>query len=259
MWSYHSYTCFSFYMSFRYTGCAFVSKALCLCYANDECIQMFCTYQVQVEPKKETAFCILWRNWQPEGIYIWYMYKYINVLCINKQKYKYIQSWPKISAPFVKMTKGGCENVSALLILLICFFYHKKSNLSLNSKNLKWGEISLWNKCFSQIHIGQLLAPLEILISKISILSIFPIHIHNFEHSSVIMNMKLSNHGFLFHRSINRRQNKAQIPLIINHNKKNQRIYFWCSAKDNWASQISDVALRIELDQRKFPFPPSGQ
>ncbi len=36
------------------------------------------------------------------------------------------------------------------------------------------------------------------------------------------MNMKLSNHGFLFHRNINRRENKAQIPLIIHHNEKNQ-------------------------------------
>ncbi len=53
-----------------------------------------------------------------------------------------------------------------------------------------------------------------------------PIHIHNFEHSSVIMNMKLSNHGFLFHININRRENKAQIPLIIHHNETNQRIYF---------------------------------
>ncbi len=29
------------------------------------------------------------------------------------------------------------------------------------------------------------------------------------------------------------RENKAQIPLIIHHNEKNQRIYFWCAAKDN--------------------------
>ncbi len=45
------------------------------------------------------------------------------------------------------MIKEGCENVSALLILLI--FYLKKSqksNLSLYNKNLKWGEIPLWNK-----------------------------------------------------------------------------------------------------------------
>ncbi len=25
---------------------------------------------------------------------------------------------------------------------------------------------------------------------------------------------------------------------------ENQRIYFWCAGKDNWASQISEVALR---------------
>ncbi len=51
-------------------------------------------------------------------------------------------------------------------------------------------------------------------MSKIS-LKYIPIHIYNFEHSRVIMNMKLSSHGFLFHRNINRRENKAQIPLII--------------------------------------------
>ncbi len=94
--------------------------------------------------------------------------------------------------------------------------------------------------------------------SKIS-LKYIPIHIYNFEHSRGIMNMKLSSHGFLFHRNINRRENKAQIPLITHHNEKNQRIYFWCAANDNWASQISEVALRKELEQWKFPFPPSGQ
>ncbi len=77
------------------------------------------------------------------------------------------------------------------------------------------------------------------------------------------MNMKLSSHGFLFHININRRENKAQIPLITHHNEKNQRIYFEYIKNiyyiDNWASQISEVALRKELEQWKFPFPPSGQ
>ncbi len=95
-------------------------------------------------------------------------------------------------------------------------------------------------------------------MSKISLKHI-PIHIHNFEHSRVIMNIKLSSHGFLFHRNINRRENKAQIPLIIHHNEKSQRIYFWCAEKDNWASQISDVGLRKELEPWKFIFPPPGQ
>ncbi len=96
------------------------------------------------------------------------------------------------------------------------------------------------------------------LMSKVS-LKYIPIHIHNFEHSGVIMNMKLSSHGFLFYRNINKRENKAQIPLIIYQNEKTQRIYFWCAAKHNWASQNSEVALRKELEQWKFPFPPSGQ
>ncbi len=139
-------------------------------------------------------------------------------------------------------------------------FLSQKSKLSLEYKNLKWGgkyhyEINVF---FSNTCWTQLLVPLEILMSKIS-LKYIPIHIHNFEHTSVIMNMKLSSHGFLFHRNINRRENKVQIPLIIHHNEKNQRIYFWCAAKDNWASQISEVALRKELEQSKFPFPPSGQ
>ncbi len=58
---------------------------------------------------------------------------------------------------------------------------------------------------FSNTHWTQWLAPLEILMSKIY-LKYIPIH--NFEHSSVIMNIKLSSHGFLFHRNINRRENK---------------------------------------------------
>ncbi len=137
---------------------------------------------------------------------------------------------------------------------------HKNlKKFSLDNKNLKWGEISLWNKKkWSNTRWTQLLAPLEILMSKIS-LKYIPIHIYNVEHSRVIMNMKVSNHGFLFHRNINRRENKAQIPLIIHHNEKNQRIYFWCALKDNWASQISEVALRKELEQWKFTFAPSGQ
>ncbi len=49
-------------------------------------------------------------------------------------------------------------------------------------------------------------------------------------------------------RNINRRENKAQIPFIIHNNDKKQRIYFWCAAKDNWASQISELTLRKELE-----------
>ncbi len=39
------------------------------------------------------------------------------------------------------------------------------------------------------------------------------------------MNMKLSSHGFLFHININRRENKAQIPLIIHSNEKKNKEY----------------------------------
>ncbi len=89
-------------------------------------------------------------------------------------------------------------------------------------------------------------------MSKIS-LKYIPIHIHNFEHSRVIMNIKLSSHGFLFHININRSENKAQIPLITHHNEKNQIIYLWCAAKDNWASQISEAAFKKRTKRVKIP------
>ncbi len=76
---------------------------------------------------------------------------------------------------------------------------------------------------FSNTRWTQLLAPLEILLSKISLKHI-PIHIYNFEHSRVIMNMKLSSHGVLFYRNINRRENEAQILLIITMSKNKEYI-----------------------------------
>ncbi len=42
------------------------------------------------------------------------------------------------------MIKEDCDNESALLILLIFYFFEsQKSNLSLDNNNLKWEEISL--------------------------------------------------------------------------------------------------------------------
>ncbi len=58
---------------------------------------------------------------------------------------------------------------------------------------------------FSNTRWTQLLVPLEILMSKIS-LKYIPIHIYKFEHSRGIMNMKLSSHDFLFNRNINRKK-----------------------------------------------------
>ncbi len=96
------------------------------------------------------------------------------------------------------------------------------------------GEISLWHKCFfSNTCWTQLLAPLETLMSKIY-LKYIPIHIHNFEHTSVIMNMKLSSHGFLFHRNINRRENKTKAKFKINHPsqwEKTNNIFLMCSKR----------------------------
>ncbi len=62
-------------------------------------------------------------------------------------------------------------------------------------------------------------------MSKIS-LKYIPIHIHNFEHSRVIANMKLSSHSFLFYRNINRRENEGQIPLIVITMRKTKEYIF---------------------------------
>ncbi len=52
----------------------------------------------------------------------------------------YIHTWSELLAPLVNMIKEGCENLSALLILLIFYLKNwQKSNLSLENKNLKWG------------------------------------------------------------------------------------------------------------------------
>ncbi len=92
---------------------------------------------------------------------------------------------------------------------LLFFFKSQKSKLSLENKNLKWGKYHYeMHVFFSNTCWTQLLVPLDILMSKIY-LKYIPIHIHNFEHTSMIMNMKLSRHGFLFHRNINRRENKT--------------------------------------------------
>ncbi len=126
------------------------------------------------------------------------------------------------------MIKGVCENYSALLILLIFYLkIHKKSNLSLDNTTFKWGGgggIIMKYIFFSNTRWTQLLTPLEILCKIFQ--KFIPNHIHNLEHSRVIMNMKLSSHGFLFHRNINRRENKARIPLIVNHNEK-KKIYIF--------------------------------
>ncbi len=153
------------------------------------------------------------------------------------------------------MIKGGCENESASLILLIFYLkeYSQKSNLSLDNKNLKWGEISLWNKCFSQRH--NYWHPLEICMSKISLKYIFPF-IFSFEHSRVIMNMTLSSHGFLFHRNINRRENKSQIPLIIITMRKTKEYIPDVQQKIIELQKL--VALRKEMSRENAHFHHQG-
>ncbi len=70
------------------------------------------------------------------------------------------------------MIKEGCENESALLILLIFYFKKsQKSNLSLDNAILKWGNISLLNKSmfFSNTHWPQLTAPFYSILFETSI------------------------------------------------------------------------------------------
>ncbi len=58
----------------------------------------------------------------------------------------HIHTWSELLAPLVNTTKGGCENKCALILLIFYFKKSQKSKLSLENRNLKWGEISLWNK-----------------------------------------------------------------------------------------------------------------
>ncbi len=100
----------------------------------------------------------------------------------------------KILAPLVNMIKEGCENYSALLILLIFFFkMHKKSNPSLDNKNLKGGKYHYEINVFLR-YTDKLLAPLEILWVNISEVYSY----HNFEHSRVIYEYEIISHGVLF-------------------------------------------------------------
>ncbi len=113
----------------------------------------------------------------------------------------------------------------------------------MENKNKKWGgggyyyEINVFssNTCWTK-----LLVPLGILMSKIY-LKCIPIHVHNFEHSRVIMNMKLSSHGCMSHINMNRR-GKKQRPnskWITHHNEKKTK-------------NISDVQQKIvELQKLK--------
>ncbi len=62
----------------------------------------------------------------------------IHTICCN------IHTWSELLVHLVNMIKEGCGNKSALLIFLIYYLKNsQKSNLSLENKNLKWGEISL--------------------------------------------------------------------------------------------------------------------
>ncbi len=66
-----------------------------------------------------------------------YIYIYLFIYSI------YIYTWSELLVPLLNMIEEGRENKCALLILLIFYLKNsQKSNLSLENKNLKWGEIS---------------------------------------------------------------------------------------------------------------------
>ncbi len=94
-----------------------------------------------------------------------YIYIYICIymhMCIHI----HIHMWSELLVPLVNMIKEGCGNKSALLILLIfCLKKSKKSNLSLENKNLKWQKLQFF---FSKTHWTQLNVPFySILFEKI--------------------------------------------------------------------------------------------
>ncbi len=80
----------------------------------------------------------------------------------------HVQLWSELLAPLVNMIKESSENKPSLLIILILF---KKQIYPLNKlKQLKIGENLIMKIFFfSNARWTQLLVPLEILMSKISL------------------------------------------------------------------------------------------
>ncbi len=68
--------------------------------------------------------------------------------------------------------------------------------------------------------------------------------IHNFKHSRDDYEHDIIQPWLPISQKYKSEGNKSQIPLIVHHNEKKQIIYLWCAEKDNWASQIREVALR---------------
>ena len=105
--------------------------------------------------------------------YYYYLIKWFHFIWWSLLKFtlSHLQSWPKISAPLVNMIKEGCENSSALIIVLN--FYIKNSQkciLSLDNKNLKWrGNIIMKWMFFSNTHWPQLMAPFYSVLFETSI------------------------------------------------------------------------------------------
>ncbi len=78
----------------------------------------------------------------------------------------------------------------------------------MDNKNVKRGEISLWNKRFFKYMLDTIIGTPRNYYEK-NISEVYSHSYSQFEQSRVIMNMELSNHGFLFRQNIYRRENKA--------------------------------------------------
>ncbi len=82
---------------------------------------------------------------------------YVGCVCAHACVYwcMFVQCPPLILAPLINMSKGGCENKSALFIL---WSFTQKIHKILTyhwSKTIESGEkISWWNKCFSPMNVG---------------------------------------------------------------------------------------------------------
>jgi len=110
---------------------------------------------------------------------------------------------------------------------------------------------------FSNTHWTQLLAPLQIFMSKI----VYYKEVYSYSYSQFWAVQGDYEHEMIqpwLPVSQKYKYEAKQSPNSLNHhhNDKKQRIYFWCAEKDNLASQISEVALRKEPEPWKCPFPP---
>ncbi len=109
------------------------------------CVHIVCNeIQVKVNLEINTFFFYLRFPYCPNFFWFGVVYIYIYIYI-----HTHTQCPPLILAPLINISKGGCENKSALFILFI--FHSKKFTKFQPITEVKiesGGEISLWNKWF---------------------------------------------------------------------------------------------------------------